>query len=585
MDVPVHWLSYCYDNPERGRWDQLFIERCLAGDEGHPPYGVSFHDATPQELASNVGRVIVFPCGHYAECGSIDMAFERLRDYVNELDWALVIATSDECQAFPWERFDALPEHMGLWVQLGRPDKEYPFGTRFFGEGPPVSARDQNLDAVARDLDVFFSGQGGHERRDQFFAAARNIDANLKTRIARTGGFTQGLPHEEYLHTLARSWVAPAPAGICSPSSFRAFEALEAGCIPILDNGNVTSDFDDTTYWELIGMDGVAPTIDYWRDLPTMVDSLLVNRCETAARCSSRWQQYKRRLLQQLNWDVLALHGDPVIEAGPWDMITVIIPTSPVPSNPSLEMIQNTVQSIRIDLPGAEILITCDGVRDEQLDRADDYHVFLHRLCMWTNTQHNVWPIISPTHRHQSGMMFDALSLVRTHFVLYVEHDAPLEGVIPWADVLRTMADSDLNSMRFLHETHIPPGSELLFLDHAALPAQEDTAPFVRTIQWSQRPHLARTDWYRRVMFDHFDPEARTFIEDVMHGVVQAGTYAGRKRALEAWERWRMAVYAPEGSWKRSGHYNGRAEDPKFPMYMKYPNGQRPEGAPPEGWQ
>ena len=334
-----------------------------------------------------------------------------------------------------------------------------------------------------------------------------------------------------------------------------AYEALEAGCIPILDEQNPAG---ETGFWEMLGLDKVAPTIRYWRDLPSMVDSLLNNRLEAAAMCSARWQQHKRRMLQWLYDDVShvgnisedgTFDGRFIEIDGPHDQITVIIPTSPIPSNPDISMIQQTVASVRSELPGAEIFICCDGIRDEQLDCADDYHVFLHRLCMWTNTQFNVWPFIHPTHQHQSGMMFAALAEVRTPYVLYVEHDTPLEGTIPFADVLRTMEAHGLNSMRFLHEVAIPPGSEHLFLDEPRHTFADDHVPWRATIQWSQRPHVARTDWYRQVMADNFALDARTMIEDVMHGIVQAGTHSGksnaaRMRVAEAWERWRMGVYA-----------------------------------------
>ncbi len=68
-----------------------------------------------------------------------------------------------------------------------------------------------------------------------------------------------------------------------------------------------------------------------------------------------------------------------------------------------------------------------------------------------------------------------------------------------------------------------------------------------------------------------------------MHGVVQDRTYASRIRAVKAWERWRLAVYAPDGSWQRSAHLNGRGEDRKFPMLIDY-DGSQPAGAPAPGW-
>lgn len=598
IDVPVHWLSYQERNPKRGRWDQLFVERLLSGEEGRPPYGYRFVD---DDVLPIEGGVVVFSAGFYAENDLVDRGIQLLTDDLNDMAWCVLIATSDETQSFPWDRIDPWPTHVKLWVMLPKPGNIYPPGSRFIGEGSPVSGKTicENA-AFTRDLDLMLVGQGGHVRRDQAFHAAHAVRPGLDTKVMKTSGFTQGMTQEEYLFHLTRAWIAPAPSGICSQSSFRAYEALEAGCIPILDEQNPAG---ESGFWEMLGLDKVAPTIQFWRDLPAMTDSILNNRVETAAMCSSRWQQHKRRMLQWLYDDVShvgnisedgTFDGRFIERDGPHDEITVIIPTSPVPSNPDISMIQQTVASIRSELPGAEILITCDGIRDEQLDRADDYHFFLHRLCMWTNTQFNAWPFIHSEHLHQSGMMHSILPEVRTPYVLYVEHDCPLEGAIPFADILRTMEMNDLNSMRFLHEVAIPPGSEHLFLGRVAHMSKVGEggpepvawfAPFAKTIQWSQRPHVARTDWYREIMSTHFAPDARTMIEDVMHGVVQAGTYAGRKRAREAWERFRMGVYAPEGSWKRSGHLDGRADDPKFPMLMKYPDGNRPEGAPPEGWQ
>jgi hypothetical protein len=118
----------------------------------------------------------------------------------------------------------------------------------------------------------------------------------------------------------------------------------------------------------------------------------------------------------------------------------------------------------------------------------------------------------------------------------------------------------------------------------------ERMGPYVQTIQWSQRPHIAHVPFYRDMIASYFSDDARTMIEDVMHGVVQAcpldsdgNPYPKGIRLQEGWRRWRMAVYAPEGDIKRSTHLDARADDPKYPMRFAYP-GQRPDGAPPEGW-
>ena len=44
------------------------------------------------------------------------------------------------------------------------------------------------------------------------------------------------------------------------------------------------------------------------------------------------------------------------------DLVTVLIPVSPIPSHPSTEVLDVTIDSIRTRLPDAEIIIMFDGV-------------------------------------------------------------------------------------------------------------------------------------------------------------------------------------------------------------------------------
>lgn len=586
-EIKTAWHSFYPEwNPPRGRWDCLWLERILAGTEHQVPYGYTFVD-TPYDEVIEQGGVLVLPVGAYAEHGETDRVLAKLARDLRRMPWGVVFSTSDECDKFPWRKIDPWPERVQLYVQLPRPEHDYPEGTRFFGEGSPVAATEIHPGALTRDLDVYLQAQGGHERRDQCFDAMEQLDG-LNTKIVRTDGFTQGVEQWKYLFDMTRAWVAPAPSGICSPSSFRAFEALECGAIPLIDTrrpGDTTSDRNDNYWWNLDGgppFPSFAVQVTDWADAPDLIDAVLADRCWTAAASSSGWQRYKREFIHRIHDDVMT-RGLGLeyrfADGEPHDQITVIVVTSPVPSNPSTNMITDVIESIRIDLPGAEILIGCDGVREEQQDRAADYHVFLQRLTEWCLWHHNVTPFVFDEHLHQSGMMRRLLDEVRTEYIMFVEHDCPIVAPVPYTEILETMRFRRLNSVRLMHEASVLPEHEHLFFD--AYP--DDPAPWRETVQWSQRPHVARTDWYVSIMSHYFGAEARTMIEDVMHGVVQHGhPYATRKRQSKALERWRMGVYAPEGSMKRSGHLDGRAGEPKFPMKIAYDNG-RPDGAPPEG--
>lgn len=592
MNVPFSYLSFCPENPASGRWDQAHISRLLRGEEWLVPAGFRFQEEE-YDHRSTRGRVVVFPAGHYSSCDycTETSGREQLLAEVRRLDWAIVIATSDECSLFRWDLFD-LPSHARLWVMQPRPEQSYPTGTFFFPGGsqhrlthPPLGER---------DVDVFFSGQLGHERREQFAVAITDLiesRPDLDIVYNPTAGFAQGMTPEAYMGTMGHSKFVPCPSGPCTQDSFRFFEALEAGCFPLRDA--LRPGGEGEKYWEMVGLSGIGLKVPDWeRHLSSVIGLAYGDWPDLAAHASSRWQQYKRRLAHRLDADVWSASfdmtlGHGVDPTGPDDEITVIIPTSPIPSHPDTAIIEETIASIRERLPTAEILITCDDVRPEQMERHDDYYEYVRRLTLLCNHQQNICPITHMTHQHQSGMMKSVLAEVHTPHVLYVEHDCPLVGDIDFDEIIEIMARDELPSMRFFHETEMQPGSEHLF-------GLEPGSRYARTVQWSQRPHLARTDWYRDIMATYFGVNSRTMIEDVMHGVVQSDLPTWKPdmkpdeakqwdRAIDkTWRRWRMAVYAPDGSWKRSAHLDGRATDPKYPMTVAY-DGERPPGAPPEG--
>lgn len=575
----VSYVSYCPDNPAKGRWDQEFIGRVIFGEEWLVPGGFRFIEAawTPEDQQ---GRVIVFPCGHYVDHGEASHALKRLRNEVAMLDWAVIIATSDERSTFPWDRFD-LPSNARLWVQTPRPENTYPPGTRFFPLGSPTSSWTYSVMGAAtneRDIDVFFSGQDTHRRRHECIAMLQQLQADrpdLNVLVRATPGFTQGYPQREYNELMAKARVVPCPSGVDCPESFRVYEALEAGAEPILDG--VRPDGGGDRYWDMLGFSGVI--YDWDVDGRHMVEALTDHR-NTLPTTSARWQQYKRDLAWRLHDDIAEASGLSRVARTPDDSITVVIPTSPIPSHPSGEILRQTVHSVRERLPHAEIHVLFDGVRDEQHHRTDDYWAYVRSAVLSMNADPATVPWLHFQHRHQSGMFRRVLNEIRTPWVLFVEHDTPLDGDIDFAEMLHVMSHDDVRFMRLHHETHIHETSEHLFLETVGVPERQ----YLRTVQWSQRPHLASTDWYRDIMETYFGLESRTMIEDVMHGIVQQHHVGNRKRLLRGWETWRMAVWAPSpGNIKRSGHLDGRETEEKYDMFIAYDD-ERPEGAPEPGW-
>lgn len=568
--VPYAWVSFCDENPAHDRWDQRWIERILCGAEWRPAGGFTF-----QEGDITNGGIIIIPTGHYDDHCGAEKAIRRLEQMVLAMPWSVVIATSDESSSFPWWRWQQYVNHR-LWVMTPRPEMHYPNNTFFIGEGSPHYPIPQ----APKAWDVFFAGQINHDRRKQMVDAIdRMRDMNyLEIGTTYTEGFATGLSGEQYVAEMALTRIAPCPSGQVTQDSFRFFEALEAGAVPIADA--LRPDGMGDGYWDMIFP--VRPPLPILRDWDQMVPLNMFGWDEQAANVSSWWQQEKRRVAYRLQHDVsMAMRGEPPTgSVAAQDLITVLIVTSPSPLHPSTSVIEETLDSVRTRLPGAEIIIGLDGIRSEDRHHESEYHEYKRKLCALTNPMQNVCPITFAEHRHQSGMARFLLEMTHTPYVLWMEGDTPLTGHIPFDDCVDLMRDHDLSILRFTHEAGILDEHQYLFLDK-----QPGSKPFVRTVQYSARPHLIKTDKFRDLVHTFFGSGARTFLEDTLYGALQyTGTNAtGHKAVKEAWDKHRMAVYAPKGSWKRSEHLDGRGGDPKYAGWIEYDHG-RPEGGPPEGW-
>lgn len=505
----------------------------------------AFHQGGLEWLPDHQGAAVVLPARYYAE-GDIDDLNRRL----SFLDWALVILTSDEESSFPPDRLQH--PRMALWTMTPRPGMHRP-NHRFLGHGTPpgchVAMGQLTSPASERPHDWAFAGQVNHERRHQAAWAMSKLKGGTGV-LLQTPGFTQGMPQDDYWSLMAKAKIAPCPSGPYTPDCFRVWEALEAGCVPIVD---ALCPAYGLGYWEhLLGESMPFPVIENWAELPAFIDGLLETWPGNATRLTAWWLAYQRMLNLTMQGDIADLSD----QDWPSENITVLVPTSSIPSHPSTAMIEQTIASIRFHLPTSEIMILCDGLRREQASRCDTYEDYLHRLTwlcqhQWTNVQ----PIIFESHEHQVAMCRFALDSVETPLVLFVEHDTPLvtDHEIDWQACQDVLLDGELNTIRFHYESFIPEPHMRLMLDHGAM-TQVGKLNVIRTRQWSSRPHLSGTDYFRDLLHTYFSIGAKSFVEDRIHGVLQD----------EPWVKHRCAIYAgADGYLKRSLNLDGRQDDPK----------------------
>lgn len=532
--IPVVWLK-----DRKLCWDQHLLASWLDG-----PDFKHVVDLIPD----SGGAVVVVPARYFEPT--------EINALIQPLAWVVLVLTSDEESLF--DQNALTHPNMTVWTMTPRPGIHT--GDRFLGEGFPDDTRviiAAAGDGSDRPLDVFFSGQVTHDRRTECVAGIRQVDGAI--RVVETAGFTLGLERPEYLRLLTTAKIAPCPSGPATPDSFRLYEALEAGCVPIADGHTPDPDYPDG-YWGLVAPGAPFPVISDWDDLPKECEAILSDWPASANRCSAWWQLHKRTTRDRLFDDITALSDQTVTVADP--DITVIVSTSLIPSHPSLYILATTLASVRERLPAAEILVTCDGVRAEQADRKPDYDEYLRRL-LWacSHDWQGVTPLLMDRHQHQANSTRVALDHVRTPLVLFVEHDTPLEGDIDWPSCIAAVESGRANLIRFHHESEVLDVHRHLMLDTA--PQDVEGAPLLRTVQWSQRPHLASTGFYRSIIASHFSPESRTMIEDTMHSVLESAWLTYREAG---WQQYRTWMYAPDGNLRRSYHLDGRGDDPKFEM-------------------
>jgi len=553
--VYVVWQSYLPKTPNRGYWDDQLLENIFSRQMWAPIQGNEFeHVNSIQDVPrSEDGCIMILPARHHAH----EMWIDKIHDDLSRFKWSIFMAIGDEESSFPAWRLKL--KNSKLWLMMPRDlkDQHVKVTTRL-PNGYPTDMeiyRGKNKkEELEKPLDWFFAGQDTHPRRHVFIEYAQAIQ-DEKSVLVPTPGFTQGLPHDEYYKLMASAKVIPCPCGAQAPDSFRVYEALESGCIPMVDNRSTNLEYPPGYWTYLFRGETPLPIVDDWRSFPAQVTEVLKDWRHTANKIGAWWQGYKRQLTYQLESDINILSGRTPGVSSANDKITAIISSSPIPSHPSPRIIKETIASVRAHLPTCEIIIMQDGVRPEQEHMRDAYEKYKQEvLFMCRNEWRNVLPVFYDEFLHQAEMTRRTLDQIKTPLLLFLEHDTPLvdEARIEWDGIVKAIESGYTESVRFHHHDteFIHPEHMDFMIDKCR---QEICGiDLVRTRQYSQRPHVATVDLYRKIL-SNFSDNCRTFIEDKAYELFYEGKVP-----------YRLAIYAPAGHIKRSRDLNGREGEPKF---------------------
>jgi hypothetical protein len=505
----ITFLSVKDDVPAEGYWDQGFLKDMLS------------------ELGDSDRHIFVIPGKNQYD------VVDEINEKLNEHEKILVFITSDEECNF--DVYKLKHPNMIIYNQCG-------CGGFMFPLGYPTGTREmlKEIGLQEKKMDYFFAGQNTHVRRNLLI---RELSKLKNGEIHLTDGFAKGIGRMEYLRGVAEARTVPCPSGAVSEESFRVYEALEAGSVPIADLISPLRSH-SINYWNrLFGSAGFPTYAD-----PSEVEKLIwqVANLQDYANSVQAWwinkkYQFKAKLEQDL--DI------------PKPEMVAVIPVSPIPSHPDTSILEETINSIRHHT-GCPIVIKFDGVRKEQEGMRKNYEEFKRRMLWKINLEYkNVLPLIFNQHHHQSGMMRFFLQQSDVPLILYVEQDTPLctDREIDFEKCKDYIRSGESNVIRFHSEEVIPKEHEYLMIG-------EPENGFRKTVQWSQRPHLATKDMYEVIMA-LFSKETNCFIEPKLHGVVQD---VWREKGMEGWDKWKIWIYHPEGGIKRSYHLDGRAGTPNM---------------------
>jgi hypothetical protein len=226
--------------------------------------------------------------------------------------------------------------------------------------------------------------------------------------------------------------------------------------------------------------------------------------------------------------------------------VTILVSTSSIISHPDTAIIDQTIASVRATLPNSAVIIMADGLKPEHRtpERMAAYAEYKERL---RGRYENSTLLEYEENVNQAGMLGRALELVQTPLLCYLEHDWKLSPNVEWEALGKIILSGRANYIKFHAGCRIHPLHWGMMIDHVIW----DDIPLFRTVQWSQNPHLASTDFYRKIHGERLVGR-RDCIENIMHS--ECACY------LHNWDAYKLCIYDPmhEGTMQMITHLDGR---------------------------
>jgi hypothetical protein len=246
-----------------------------------------------------VGCIMVLHGGNETRwAGRGETIAQKINEVTANLPWMIFVSIGDESSEFPLHLFNH--PNKKIWCQTPLPSTQ---ADRYLIEGYPAGTKRHPRNGNFKPADFSFWGQVTHERRRQAVKAMKSLQLDYS--LIETDGFGKGLPQENYLYCLSDSLVVPCPSGPASPDTFRIWEALECGAVPIVDSRSLR---DETVgFWPVVLGDHPLPMIDDWAMLPEVMDAVLADYDRIQHFCQYWWKSYRLSFKDWLAKDLVSL--------------------------------------------------------------------------------------------------------------------------------------------------------------------------------------------------------------------------------------------------------------------------------------
>lgn len=242
------------------------------------------------------GCVLVVHGEHMA--GRVD----ELLEWSHPLEWMLMIIMGDESRSFKSDRF--VRARRKIWRQYPNPtihgheDRSMVAG---YPADCPGYLEHLQAEIACKPLDWSYAGQVNSTNRRQCVTQLKMMNRGF---LYESPGFWRGLPRDEYYKRMAESKVVACPSGGAFPESLRIFEAIEAGCVPVVENHQ----FGNVSYWDYVfGERPPFPILVHWSDFPRHLDQALREWPENRNLIQAWWAAYKAKLPPWLEEDIAAI--------------------------------------------------------------------------------------------------------------------------------------------------------------------------------------------------------------------------------------------------------------------------------------